>query len=215
MRSVVALAVLIAAVSLAAVPGAPASPSPGCRLLSNQDATVASGQDEVLESEHSAAAGSVACHFETGPGEPTSVPKQARFRVSLDLRLFRFSGKALKEIAAQQCSLAHKGHYPEEACTFAHKAVKASDPLRSFQLLHRSFLEMGTADKVGGLGDPAFMAELRPPLVGTELWIYREGEKKGLVATCIELHTAGKPPDNGHFPSCAMAAAHAALVKLP
>jgi hypothetical protein len=94
--------------------------------------------------------------------------------------------------------------------------VKANDPLLSFQYLHRSFLEMGEVDKVNGFeGDPAFIVEYKPPLVGSVLWVYRESEKKVLVVTCIELRTSGSPPDNGHFPSCAKAAAHAAAVKLP
>ncbi len=66
----------------------------------------------------------------------------------------------------------------------------------------------------GRLGGPAFLAQLDPPLVGSELWVYLEEKKKVLVVTCIELRTGGKLPDNAHFPDCVFAAAHAALVKL-
>jgi hypothetical protein len=213
MRPVLAITLFVTTVSLAATTGSSAESTSGCKLLTENTARIATGEDEVLKTEDKA--NGLFCRFETGPSEPASIPKEARVRVNLELTLTRFSGKALKNYAAEQCALAHMGHYPEEACTYAHMAVKAADPLRSFQLLHRSFLEMGTADKAGGFGDPAFIVEFSPPLVGTELWIYRESEKKVLVATCIELRTSGKLPDNGHFPSCSKAAAHAALVKLP
>jgi hypothetical protein len=213
MRKVVVLIALVAVASLGAI-SAPAAQGAGCRLLSDRNAERATEEDEVLKDEHRAGNGNVVCRFDTGPSEPASVPPEARTRVQLDLQLFLFTGKAMQEVAADICTLVHKGNYPEDACTFLKRAVKVDDPLLRMKLVHRAYLDLGTAERVTDFGTPAFLAELKPPLVGTELWIYLEDQKKVLVVTCIELRTAGKLPDNAHFPTCAFAAAHAALVKL-
>jgi hypothetical protein len=208
--------VLSAALALSAAAISSAGSTANCRILSDGTARVVTDQPAVLDSEHSAEDGKITCVFHTGLKEPESLPPEIRRRVALELRLFLLNRGNLKNLASQQCALANKGYYPKETCTYARRAVDpdVKDPLRRFQLWFRSQQEVGAARKVGGFGNPTFVNQLSPPLAGTEVWVYIEESKKVLVVSCTDIPTAASPPKYGHFRSCAVAAAQAALVKL-
>jgi hypothetical protein len=214
-RLAVALSLTVT-LALAAVSVSSAGSTANCRILRDSTARLATDQEAVLNSEHSAGDGKIECAFHTGVKEPEALPPEVRTRATLELRLFLLSRGNLKSLASQQCALANKGYYPKEVCTFARRAADpdVKDPLRRFQLWFRSQEEMGSARKTGGFGNPTFITQLSPPLVGTELWVYIEEKKKVLVVSCVDLTTARVPPKNGHFRSCAVAAAHAALIQL-
>jgi hypothetical protein len=211
---VAALVSLAAIVIVAAIPStAGGAGGEYCRLLDRNDAADAMEQPAALFVEAERMGDAEKCTFRGGPREPDSIPPELRVVVTLELDFFLLNKENLKPFQSLQCKLANKGFYPQDACTFAKKAVKVDDPLERFKLAHRSLAETGDVSKRGGFGgNPAFLVQLDPKLVGTELWVYIEKKRKALVVTCANYNTIESA--NGHFPGCVDAAAHEAFEKI-